>query len=74
MKVATQEKRLRIIQQINDICNNITPDDYSTNASTDLKEDIMIRAFYNHTPINSLKLLKAYAKSEAKRINEEKRQ
>ena len=74
MKAATQEKRLRIIQQINDICNNITPDDYSTNASTDLKEDIMIRAFYKHTPINSLKLLKAYAKSEAKRINEEKRQ
>ena len=74
MKATTQEKRLRIIQQINDICNNITPGDYSTNASTDLKEDIMIRAFYNHTPINSLKSLKAYAKSEAKRINEEKRQ
>ena len=74
MKATTQEKRLRIIQQINDICNNILTDDYSTNASTDLKEDIMIRAFYNHTPINSLKLLKAYAKSEAKRINEEKRQ
>ena len=74
MKATTQEKRLRIIQQINDICNDITSDDYSTNASTDLKEDIMIRAFYNHTPINSLKSLKAYARNEVKKINEEKRQ
>ena len=39
----------------------------------DLKEQIMIKAFYNHTPINALKWLMAYARVETKRINEEKR-
>ena len=73
MKATTQEKRLRIIKQINDICNNITSDDYSTNEADDLKDEIMIKAFYNHTPINALKSLKAYAKDEAKKINKEKR-
>tara|TARA_B100000424_G_scaffold173708_1_gene134049 strand:+ start:117 stop:341 length:225 start_codon:yes stop_codon:yes gene_type:complete len=73
MKATTQEKRLIIIQQINDICNSITSDDYSTNASIDLKETIMIQAFYNHTPIKALKSLKTYAKNEAKKINEEER-
>ncbi len=73
MKATTQEKRLRIIQQINDICNSITSDDYSTNASNALKEQIMIKAFYNHTPINALKSLKTYAKYETKKINEEER-
>jgi len=72
-KQETQEKRLRMIKQINDICNGIQSDDYSTNASNDLKEQIMIKAFYNHTPINALKWLMAYARVETKRINEERR-
>ena len=73
MKATTQEKRLRIIQQINDICNDITSDDYSTNEANDLKDEIMLKAFYNYTPINALKLLKAYAKDLAKKINKEER-
>ena len=73
MKATTQEKRLRIIQQINDICNDITSDDYSTNEANDLKDEIMLKAFYNYTPINALKSLKAYAKDLAKKINKEER-